>query len=170
MSRRGAPKHLIYRDLCIALDILPLAKRGWLAPGWHEGEVESLSRPGACGLVIVAFQAHIGPNDGVLTLDWPVDQEVAVRRIDTRAGPRWLFACGGEDCGGRLTRRLLLPQTPPGITVPWMCRRCWRVVYRQPPAGPRVTFANLDRLQKDLNRMRRMHEFIVGFRRGVPPK
>jgi hypothetical protein len=151
------PRYRVYRWLCTALDILPLVTGGWLAPGIHSGTVKSLAQPGPFGGVSIEFSARMGQNDGVLVVSWPAEQAIRLRRVDTKAGHRWLFVCDGEG-PVHLTRRLLLPQTPPGIgPVPWTCGPCRRVVYDDPrrTASPRPRMADVDRLQAELDRIRR---------------
>jgi hypothetical protein len=147
--------------MCLSLDLVALARRGFFRPGWHEGEAELLSDMGPLWAPRTDIRAFFGEQGGVLTVFFPVEADIRLVRAETSAGHRWKFVCPGRDLGpcGRLTRRLLIPRTPPGVTLPWGCRSCYRVAYRDPgrlrarAAAERLR--ELLRLRAELDRVER---------------
>jgi hypothetical protein len=151
-------KYKRYRDLCIAIDIVTLARRRYLTPGWHEGDVELLAEEALDWWPTTQIRALMQEKEGVLTVFFPVEQDLPMVRLETPCGPRWKFVCPGhtrdDDFGEvpceRLTRTLLVPRTPPGISGWWGCRSCLHVVYRR-----RRDLAREARLQlEDLQQLR----------------
>ena len=146
-ARRDRSKAMIYRDMCLALDVVELARLGVLGPD-----------PDACGPKLLGitgvgrdFEVGIRrlPADSGgfsrLRLDWPDLQDLAVARVDTPIGPRWLLIC--PFCHRRVRRLLLPEERPPALRVPWACRHCWRIGYRDEAARAHDTLKKLRRIR-----------------------
>jgi hypothetical protein len=173
MARRLRRKIRLYQDQCVWLDCCALARQGLFAPGIHRARVELLS--GECPEywvrtpVVAAMDQSGGelhvecdsgrPWRGLLTVNFPEVVTLEVRRVETPpAGHRWRFVCPGgrydEAPCGRLTRKLYLPETPPGIRSRWKCRRCWGFLYRDyrrmDQESARDTLADMVKLEHDI--------------------
>lgn len=180
MASVGRDKYRYHRDMCLALDIVHLARRRYLVPGWHEGPMELLGEPGSGRGPRIGIRAFVDQDRGVLTLDWPVvGQEIEVIRSDTPVGPRWSFRCPGTYLTAddrmvrcdRPARRLLAPMTMAGLPSHWGCRVCLRVAYRDEPRDvareARESLEVIRSLRADLDRLERYHRANLADLRGL---
>jgi hypothetical protein len=158
--------------MCVWIDIVDLAKRGFFRGGLHRGEAELLSEePSDWGLT-AEIRTAMGQSDGVMSIDvddptrpvrgmltlyWPHTTAIAVNRVDDHAGHKWYFGCPACE---RRVRRLYLPESPPMITPRWKCRTCWHLLYRDPRRDYRRDALDrvdhLDALAADIARLRRI--------------
>jgi hypothetical protein len=136
----------IYHDECIWLSVVELARAGWFAPGIHRGDCQTFSEELVDWGVSVPISTQMHENSGVLRVDgrgevmsgmlvtcWPREQEIALVRSDAiPRRPRWYFVC--PDCSRR-TRRMFLPESPPGVVLQWSCNRCHAISYHDHRPG-----------------------------------
>jgi hypothetical protein len=171
MQYKAGPKWRPHRDMCTALDILPLVRDGWLRPGIRHGEVQSLGYLDQSRPISIPFRLVSREDGGILTVEWPSEQDIEIVRVETRCGHRFLFRCPGgdddvdppSDCPRR-TRRLLLPSVPAGFIVPpFACAKCWAVSYRPASWASRLEVqVSLERLQARLDVLKRNQELFRG--------
>jgi hypothetical protein len=131
-------KPLLYRDQCLALDVITLARAGLLEPRLHGGTVELLSGDPSFdddyGAFPMRIRAFMGPNGGHLCVDRPREERIPVVAVDTPIGKRWRLVCKSCSSPGHATpvKRLYVPETPRGDPPPpWACRSCWMIGYRR---------------------------------------
>ena len=92
------------RDMCHCLDILPLHRGGFLAPGKHHGTVETLPYGGAVAAVSLGIIADMRNRGGaVAVFGHGIDQILDVERVRGKYGDRLLFRCRCGLAGSRLT-------------------------------------------------------------------
>jgi hypothetical protein len=174
MPRRDPrSKPLIYRDMCLALDVVDLAAAGFLAPGHHAGDAELLVMVETSWRPTVSIRTLIGAKEGSLHLSTPHEETIPLQRLEGGPAGRswWRMIC--KPCG-RPVRRLFLPETPPGIPTPWACRLCWRIAYRdhRPERDGRETLAKFLALEAEVRRLKPV--FMMGLIEppdpGKPPR
>jgi hypothetical protein len=175
--KRPSRKHRLYHDECVWLDVVALARDGWFCPGLHAGDARAFGDELSNWDVRVPISTAMYADEGILSLDapagrlmhglltveWPRQVEIPLKRLSSLPNrPRWYLVCPGRPAApgcGKLVRRLFLPQTPPGITVCWACRLCWRLLHRdwRRPFVHTATVRqlhSLDALAQDIARLR----------------
>jgi hypothetical protein len=161
----------ILHSECLALDVVALARAGFLAgPGVRSGRlalVDLSGRPFAAPWVEV--EASVGAESGELALADVRPQRIRLARVGTGIGPMWRLSC---PCGKAALRRLFRPRGglaklrvmealwgPP----PWMCRGCHEIRYAR--GGRRDAIAEASRGLADALRLHREAGVLVGVAR-----
>jgi hypothetical protein len=162
-------KPLLYRDQCLALDVITLARAGLLEPGLHVGTVELLggdpSFDDDYGAFPMRIRAFMGPNGGHLCVDRPREERIPVVAVATPIGKRWRLIC--KPCASPV-KLLFVPETPARDCPPppWGCRSCWRIGYRRGGRRGRLE-SSRERLRQALKLRADLDNLIRVIRSGI---